>query len=308
MRAVYLDFASSITRYGKEQALVNGQDDNNLEIVERLGKEIIKKKYGNLFQMYEKIVDQNPYETPMMIYPAVHYTMGGIWVDYNLMTTIPGLYAIGEANFSDHGANRLGASALMQGLADGYFVLPYTIGDYLSDEISTGPIANDSEEFITAEREAKEKLDTLINNNGSKSVDYFHKKLGKIMWNKCGMARNKMDLESAIEEISKLRKEFWKDVKVPGDQNEFNEELAKAGRVADFLELGELFAKDALEREESCGGHFREEYQTKEGEATRKKEFQFVSAWEYVGEPKNAILHKEKLEYENIEVKERSYK
>ena len=306
--AVYLDFASSITRYGKEQALVNGQDDNNLEIVERLGKEIIKKKYGNLFQMYEKIVDQNPYETPMMIYPAVHYTMGGIWVDYNLMTTIPGLYAIGEANFSDHGANRLGASALMQGLADGYFVLPYTIGDYLSDEISTGPIANDSEEFITAEREAKEKLDTLINNNGSKSVDYFHKKLGKIMWNKCGMARNKMDLESAIEEISKLRKEFWNDVKVPGDQYEFNEELAKAGRVADFLELGELFAKDALEREESCGGHFREEYQTKEGEATRKKEFQFVSAWEYVGEPKNAILHKEKLEYENIEVKERSYK
>jgi len=306
--AVYLDFASSITRYGKEQALVNGEDENNEEIVEKLGKEIIKKKYGNLFQMYEKIVDQNPYETPMMIYPAVHYTMGGIWVDYNLMTTIPGLYAIGEANFSDHGANRLGASALMQGLADGYFVLPYTIGDYLSDEISTGPIANDSEEFIIAEKEAKEKLDTLINNKGSKSVDYFHKKLGKIMWNKCGMARNKKDLELAISEISKLRKEFWKEVKVPGDQNEFNEELAKAGRVADFLELGELFAKDALEREESCGGHFREEYQTKEGEATRKKEFQFVSAWEYVGEPRDAILHKEKLEYKNIEVKERSYK
>ena len=258
--------------------------------------------------MYEKIVDQNPYETPMMIYPAVHYTMGGIWVDYNLMTTIPGLYAIGEANFSDHGANRLGASALMQGLADGYFVLPYTIGDYLSDEISTGPIANDSEEFINAEKEAREKLDKLINNKGSKSVDYFHKKLGKIMWNKCGMARNKRDLELAISEISKLRKEFWKEVKVPGDQNEFNEELAKAGRVADFLELGELFAKDALEREESCGGHFREEYQTKEGEATRKKEFQFVSAWEYVGEPRDAILHKEKLEYKNIEVKERSYK
>ena len=306
--AVYLDFASSITRYGKEQALVNGEDENNEEIVEKLGKEIIKKKYGNLFQMYEKIVDQNPYETPMMIYPAVHYTMGGIWVDYNLMTTIPGLYAIGEANFSDHGANRLGASALMQGLADGYFVLPYTIGDYLSDEISTGPIANDSEEFIIAEKEARVKLDTLINNKGSKSVDYFHKKLGKIMWNKCGMARNKKDLELAISEISKLRKEFWKEVKVPGDQNEFNEELAKAGRVADFLELGELFAKDALEREESCGGHFREEYQTKEGEATRKKEFQFVSAWEYVGEPRDAILHKEKLEYKNIEVKERSYK
>ena len=306
--AVYLDFASSIIRYGKEQALVNGEDENNEKIVEKLGKEIIKKKYGNLFQMYEKIVDQNPYETPMMIYPAVHYTMGGIWVDYNLMTTIPGLYAIGEANFSDHGANRLGASALMQGLADGYFVLPYTIGDYLSDEISTGPIANDSEEFINAEKEAREKLDKLINNKGSKSVDYFHKKLGKIMWNKCGMARNKKDLELAISEISKLRKEFWKEVKVPGDQNEFNEELAKAGRVADFLELGELFAKDALEREESCGGHFREEYQTKEGEATRKKEFQFVSAWEYVGEPRDAILHKEKLEYKNIEVKERSYK
>ena len=306
--AVYLDFASSIIRYGKEQALVNGEDENNEQIVEKLGKEIIKKKYGNLFQMYEKIVDQNPYETPMMIYPAVHYTMGGIWVDYNLMTTIPGLYAIGEANFSDHGANRLGASALMQGLADGYFVLPYTIGDYLSDEISTGPIANDSKEFINAEKEAREKLDKLINNKGSKSVDYFHKKLGKIMWNKCGMARNKKDLESAISEISKLRKEFWKEVKVPGDQNEFNEELAKAGRVADFLELGELFAKDALERQESCGGHFREEYQTKEGEATRKKEFQFVSAWEYVGEPRDAILHKEKLEYKNIEVKERSYK
>ena len=306
--AVYLDFASSITRYGKEQALINGLDDSNSEVIEKLGKEIIKKKYGNLFQMYEKIVDQNPYETPMMIYPAVHYTMGGIWVDYNLMTTIPGLYAIGEANFSDHGANRLGASALMQGLADGYFVLPYTIGDYLSDDISTGPIANDTKEFIEAENNAKEKLDYLINNKGSKSVDYFHKKLGKIMWNKCGMARNKKDLESAIKEISELRNEFYKEVKVPGDQNEFNEELAKAGRVADFLELGELFAKDALEREESCGGHFRDEYQTKEGEATRKKEFQFVSAWEYVGEPKNAILHKEKLEYENIEVKERSYK
>jgi succinate dehydrogenase / fumarate reductase flavoprotein subunit len=224
------------------------------------------------------------------------------------MTTIPGLYAIGEANFSDHGANRLGASALMQGLADGYFVLPYTIGDYLSDDISTGPIPNDTMEFIEAENNAKEKLDFLINNKGSKSVDYFHKKLGKIMWNKCGMARNKKDLGFAIKEISELRDEFYKEVKVPGDQNEFNEELAKAGRVADFLELGELFAKDALEREESCGGHFRDEYQTKEGEATRKKEFQFVSAWEYVGEPKNAILHKEKLEYENIEVKERSYK
>ena len=306
--AVYLDFASAITRYGKEQALVNGQDESDKTNIEKLGKEIIKKKYGNLFQMYEKIVDQNPYETPMMIYPAVHYTMGGIWVDYNLMTTVPGLYAIGEANFSDHGANRLGASALMQGLADGYFVLPYTIGEYLSDEISTGPIPNDSEEFINAEKESIEKLDFFINNNGSKSVDYFHKKLGKIMWNKCGMARNKKDLELAITEISTLRNQFYKELKVPGDKNEFNEELAKAGRVADFLELGELFAKDALDREESCGGHFREEYQTKEGEATRKKEFQFVSAWEHIGEPKNAILHKEKLDYKNIEVKERSYK
>jgi succinate dehydrogenase / fumarate reductase flavoprotein subunit len=306
--AVYLDFASAIIRYGKEQALVNGQDEEDKVIIEKLGKEIIKKKYGNLFQMYEKIVDQNPYETPMMIYPAVHYTMGGIWVDYNLMTTVPGLYAIGEANFSDHGANRLGASALMQGLADGYFVLPYTIGEYLSKDISTGPIPNDTDEFLNAEKESEEKLDFFINNQGTKSVDYFHKKLGKIMWNKCGMARNKKDLELAIKEISNLRNEFYKDLKVPGDKNEFNEELAKAGRVADFLELGELFAKDALKREESCGGHFREEYQTKEGEATRKKEFQFVSAWEYKGEPKNAVLHKEKLDYENIEVKERSYK
>ena len=306
--AVFLDFSSAIIRYGKEQAHVKGLDENDKTLVKKLGQDIIRSKYGNLFQMYEKIVDQDPYETPMMIYPAVHYTMGGTWVDYNLMTSIPGCYSIGEANFSDHGANRLGASALMQGLADGYFVLPYTIGDYLSDDISTGPIANDTEEFLAAETEAKQKLEFFVNNKGSKSVDYFHKKLGKIMWNKCGMARNKKDLESAISEISKLRKEFWSEVKVPGDKNEFNEELAKAGRVADFLELGELFAKDALEREESCGGHFREEYQTKEGEATRKKEFQFVSAWEYVGEPKNAILHKEKLEYQNIEVKERSYK
>ena len=306
--AVFLDFASAIQRYGKEQAIIRHLDVNDAALVKKLGQEVVKNKYGNLFQMYEKIVDQDPYETPMMIYPAVHYTMGGIWVDYNLMTTVPGLYAIGEANFSDHGANRLGASALMQGLADGYFVLPYTIGEYLSKDISTGPIPNDTDEFLNAEKESEEKLDFFINNQGTKSVDYFHKKLGKIMWNKCGMARNKKDLELAIKEISNLRNEFYKDLKVPGDKNEFNEELAKAGRVADFLELGELFAKDALKREESCGGHFREEYQTKEGEATRKKEFQFVSAWEYKGEPKNAVLHKEKLDYENIEVKERSYK
>ncbi|MDB9712393.1 fumarate reductase/succinate dehydrogenase flavoprotein subunit [Flavobacteriaceae bacterium] len=306
--AVYLDFAAAIIRYGKEQAHINGEDENNDDLVNNLGTEIIKKKYGNLFQMYEKIVDQNPYKTPMMIYPAVHYTMGGIWVDYNLMTTIPGLYAIGEANFSDHGANRLGASALMQGLADGYFVLPYTIGDYLSDDISTGQISTDTIEFQNAEEEAIKKLDFFINNNGKHSVDYFHKKLGKIMWNKCGMARNSKDLNEAIKEISELRNLFWNEVKVPGSKDEFNEELAKAGRVADFLELGELFAKDALTREESCGGHFRDEHQTPEGEAMRDKNYQFVSAWEYTGEPKDAILHKEELNYNDIEVKERSYK
>ena len=306
--AVYLDFAAAIIRYGKEQAHINGEDESNDDLVNKLGTSVIKKKYGNLFQMYEKIVDQNPYKIPMMIYPAVHYTMGGIWVDYNLMTTIPGLYAIGEANFSDHGANRLGASALMQGLADGYFVLPYTIGDYLSDDISTGPIPTDTIEFENAELEATKKLDFFVNNKGKHSVDYFHKKLGKIMWNKCGMARNSKELKEAINEISELRNLFWKEVKVPGSKDEFNEELAKAGRVADFLELGELFAKDALSREESCGGHFRDEHQTPEGEAMRDKNYQFVSAWEYTGEPKDAVLHKEELKYNDIEVKERSYK
>jgi succinate dehydrogenase / fumarate reductase flavoprotein subunit len=306
--AVYLDFASAFMRFGKEQAHVKGLDENDDALVKKLGQDIIKTKYGNLFQMYEKIVDENPYETPMMIYPAVHYTMGGLWVDYNLMTNVPGLYAIGEANFSDHGANRLGASALMQGLADGYFVLPYTIGDYLSDDIRTGPISIDTPEFEEAEAEVRKNIDHLINNNGTHSVDYFHRRLGKIMWDKCGMARNTEDLKSAITEISALRAEFWKDVRVPGTENEFNEELAKAGRVADFLELGELFAKDALQREESAGGHFRDEYQTPEGEAVRRKEFQYVSAWEYKGEPKDAVLHKEELTYENIKVKERSYK
>jgi succinate dehydrogenase / fumarate reductase flavoprotein subunit len=306
--AVYLDFAAAIYRYGKEQAHIKGLDENDTALVTKLGKEIIKGKYGNLFQMYEKIIDQNPYETPMMIYPAVHYTMGGIWVDYNLMTTVPGLYCIGEANFSDHGANRLGASALMQGLADGYFVLPYTIGDYLSDDIRTGPVSIETSEFDEAEKEVRAKIDKLINNNGTHSVDYFHKRLGKIMWNKCGMSRNAKDLKEAITEIAELRKEFWKGVKIPGNADEYNEELAKAGRVADFLELGELFAKDALQREESCGGHFREEHQTKEGEAKRRKEFQYVSAWEFKGEPSDATLHKEELKYEDIEVKERSYK
>ncbi len=306
--AVYLDFASAFMRYGKEQAHVKGLDENDDALVKKLGQEVVKNKYGNLFQMYEKIVDQNPYETPMMIYPAVHYTMGGVWVDYNLMTTVPGLYCIGEANFSDHGANRLGASALMQGLADGYFVLPYTIGDYLAEDIRTGKIPTDSKAFDEAEKNVVDNIEHLINNNGTHSVDHFHKRLGKIMWEKCGMARNAEDLKSAINEISELRAEFWKDVKVPGTSEEYNEELAKALRVSDFLELGELFAKDALLREESAGGHFREEYQTEEGEAMRRKEFQYVSAWEYKGEPKDAVLHKEDLQYENIEVKERSYK
>ncbi len=307
--AVYLDFSSAIMRYGKEQALLKGEDENDLQLVKKLGQDIVKSKYGNLFQMYEKIVDENPYELPMMIYPAVHYTMGGIWVDYNLMTTVPGLYAIGEANFSDHGSNRLGASALMQGLADGYFVLPYTIGDYLSDDIRTGPISIDSTEFEKAESNVKELLEQLVNNKGNHSVDYYHKKLGKIMWDKCGMARTEIGLKEAIKEIKELREDFWKNVMVPGQLNELNKELEKAGRVADFLELGELFAKDALTRNESCGGHFREEYATKEGEAKRDdKNFTFVSAWEYVGEPSEAKLHKEQLEFENIELKERSYK
>ena len=307
--AVYLDFASAIERYGKEQAHVKGLDENDAVLVKKLGQEVVRAKYGNLFQMYEKIVDQNPYETPMMIYPAVHYTMGGVWVDYNLMTSIPGCYAIGEANFSDHGANRLGASALMQGLADGYFVLPYTIGDYLSDDIRTGSIPTDSPEFEAAETEVRERLEKFINNKGTNSVDYYHRKLGKIMWNKCGMSRNEQGLKEAIQEIQELRDDFYANVNVPGKADEFNEQLAKAGRVADFLELGELFAKDALERTESCGGHFREESQTPEGEALRDDEnFTFVSAWEYQGKPSEAILHKEDLNYEEIEVKTRSYK
>ncbi|MEC8638094.1 MAG: fumarate reductase/succinate dehydrogenase flavoprotein subunit, partial [Bacteroidota bacterium] len=307
--AVFLDFAAAIERYGKEKAHVKGLDENDNALVQKLGKQVIKAKYGNLFQMYEKIVDQNPYETPMMIYPAVHYTMGGVWVDYNLMTTVPGCFAIGEANFSDHGANRLGASALMQGLADGYFVLPYTIGDYLADDIRTGSISIDTPEFEKAETNVRAQIDAFINNKGTKTVDYFHRKLGKIIWNKCGMSRNKKGLEEAIAEVKALREEFYKDVFVPGTADSFNEPLAKALRVADFLELGELFAKDALERTESCGGHFREESQTPEGEALRDdKNFTFVSAWEYNGEPSKAKLHKEDLAYENIELKTRSYK
>ncbi|MFH4963561.1 fumarate reductase/succinate dehydrogenase flavoprotein subunit [Gaetbulibacter sp. M235] len=311
--AVYLDFASAIERYGKTQAKIHNIENPSKEKIYELGQAIIEEKYGNLFQMYEKIVDENPYKTPMMIYPATHYTMGGIWVDYNLMTTVDGLYCIGEANFSDHGANRLGASALMQGLADGYFVLPYTIGDYLSKEIRTGKIPTNTPEFDEAEREVKDRIDFFLNNKGTKSVDYFHKRLGKVMWDKVGMARNEKGLKEAMAEIKQIREEFWKDVKVPGTANEMNPELEKAGRVADFLELGELFAKDALMREESCGGHFREESVEldgeQKGEAKRNdKDFAFVAAWEYKGEPADAVLHKEQLEFKDIELKQRSYK
>ncbi|NKI31130.1 fumarate reductase/succinate dehydrogenase flavoprotein subunit [Croceivirga thetidis] len=307
--AVYLDFDAAIMRYGREKALTSGMKNPDDATVRKLGEEVVEAKYGNLFQMYEKIVDQNPYKTPMMIYPAVHYTMGGLWVDYNLMTTIPGCYAAGEANFSDHGANRLGASALMQGLADGYFVLPYTIGDYLSDDIRTGPISTDTKEFDEAEQNVRGRIEKLMSANGLNSVDYYHKKLGKIMWNKCGMARNEKELKEAVKEIAELRKDFWENVKVTGVADGKNQELEKAGRVADFLELGELFALDALNRNESCGGHFREEYQTPEGEALRDdKNYKYVSAWEYKGEPSKAKLHKEDLVYENIEVKTRSYK
>lgn len=308
-QAVYLDFAAAIIRYGKEKAISTGQDKDNIDLVKSLGKEIIKAKYGNLFQMYEKIVDENPYETPMQIFPAVHYTMGGVWVDYNLMTTIPGCFAIGEANFSDHGANRLGASALMQGLADGYFVLPYTIGDYLADEIKTGPIKTDTKEFDEAVSSVNKFIEKIMSNKSGKSVDYYHRKLGKIMWDKCGMSRNAKDLRSAITEIKALREEFYSNVFVPGEADGYNEELAKAGRVADFLELGELFALDALERNESCGGHFREEYQTEEGEALRNdEEFTFVSCWEHMGIDKQPKLNKEELTFKSVELKSRSYK
>ena len=311
--AVYLDFASAIERYGKQQAAVERIQNPSKDKIIELGEKIVAAKYGNLFQMYEKIVAENPYKTPMMIYPAVHYTMGGVWVDYNLMTTIPGCYCIGEANFSDHGANRLGASALMQGLADGYFVLPYTIGDYLANEISTGPISTSSVEFDQAENEAKERINQLFSINGTKPVDYFHKKLGQLMWEYAGMSRNKIGLKKAIKEIAELRKRFWTDVRVTGSKNSLNPELEKAGRVADLLELGELFAKDALEREESCGGHFREESVELEGpqkgEAKRDdKNYSYVSAWEHCGEPSEAKLHKEKLVFNNIELKQRSYK
>jgi succinate dehydrogenase / fumarate reductase flavoprotein subunit len=287
-KAVYLDFKYSI---------------------ERLGKNVIKARYGNLFQMYEKITDVDPYKEPMMIYPAIHYTMGGTWVDYNLMTTVPGLYSIGEANFSDHGANRLGASALMQGLADGYFVLPYTIGDYLADEILTPKIDTNSNEFEEAENAVTERIKKLFHIKGTKPVDYFHKKLGHVMWDYVGMSRNEEGLQKAIQMIREIREEFWKDVKIPGELDNLNPELEKAGRVADFLDIGELMAMDALDRNESCGGHFREESVTEDGEAKRKDEkFTYVSCWEYKGEGQEPVLHKEDLVFENVKLTQRSYK
>ncbi|MBS1763387.1 MAG: fumarate reductase/succinate dehydrogenase flavoprotein subunit [Bacteroidetes bacterium] len=307
--AVFLDFAYNLRyKYGQMEAIKHGIENPTEQQLFDLGKEVVKEKYGNLFDMYKQITGVDPYHNPMMIYPAVHYTMGGLWVDYNLMTTVPGLYALGEANFSDHGANRLGASALMQGLADGYFVIPYTIGDYLSHEIGTKAISTDHEAFVSAEKDVREKLEKLMNVKGTKSVDHFHKKLGKIMWEKCGMARNATGLKEAITEIQELRKQFWADVRIPGELNDFNPELEKAGRVADFLELGELMCMDALQRNESCGGHFREEYQTEEGEAKRDDEnFAFVSAWERTGE-NQWYMHKEELKFEYIKIAQRSYK
>ena len=307
---VYLDFSSEIRSKGKQAAFAKGDHNPSEETILAMGKKWIEEKYGNLFQMYEKITDENPYETPMKIYPAVHYTMGGVWVDYNLQSTIPGCFVTGEANFSDHGANRLGASALMQGLADGYFVLPYTLSNYLADDIRTGTISTDAPEFEAAEKEVTERIQLFLNNKGTKSVDYFHKKLGLIMWNKVGMGRSEAGLKEAVDEINALREAFYADVFVPGDADEMNTELEKALRVADFIELGQLMAVDALNRNESCGGHFREEYQDAEGETLRDDEnFKMVAAWEYQGEDaKNATLHKEELKYEFIKIAARNYK
>lgn len=307
-QAVYLDFAFNMERYGKIEVSKRQISNASHEEIMKLGKEVVAEKYGNLFDMYAKITGEDPYAVPMRIYPAVHYTMGGLWVDYELMTSVTGLYALGEANFSDHGANRLGASALMQGLADGYFVIPYTMGNYLADDLKTKDIPTDSPEFVEAEKAVQADIDKLMNIKGTKSVDHFHKALGKIMWDKCGMARNEQGLKEAIVEIQQLRAEFWKDVRVPGTANEFNPELEKAGRVADFLELGELMCVDALNRRESCGGHFREESQTDEGEALRNdNEFSYVAAWEYKG-PSQFELHKEELVFEECKPTQRSYK
>jgi len=306
--AVYLDFKDAIIRYGKIEAGKTGNEEAEHHSIVELGKAIVAEKYGNLFEMYEKITGENPYEVPMRIYPAVHYTMGGLWVDYELKTSVNGLYALGEANFSDHGANRLGASALMQGLADGYFVIPYTLGNYLANEIRTASIPTDHPAFAEAENAVSDRISKLMNIKGNQTVESFHKRLGKIMWDKCGMARNAKDLSEAIGEIQSLRKEFWNEVKIPGDINEMNPELDKAGRVADFLELGELMCMDALNRNESCGGHFREESQTEEGEAKRDDDnFSYVSAWEYKGD-NSWQLNKEPLTFDIVKPTQRSYK
>jgi succinate dehydrogenase / fumarate reductase, flavoprotein subunit len=307
-QAVYLDYAAAILRYGKIEAGKQGLSNTSEADIIKMGKEVVASKYGNLFEMYEKITGENPYEVPMRIYPAVHYTMGGLWVDYELMTTVPGLYALGEANFSDHGANRLGASALMQGLADGYFVIPYTIGNYLADEIRTKSIPTDHPAFVAAEKAVADRIHKLMSIQGTTSVESMHKRLGKIIWDKCGMARNEKGLKEAIEEVRALKQEFWSNVRIPGEINEYNPELDKANRVADFIELGELMCIDALNREESCGGHFREEYQTEDGEAERRDdEFMYVSAWEYKADSQFE-LHKEDLIYDVVHPSARSYK
>jgi len=307
-QAVYLDYADAIRRFGLTEAGKHGLGNANEDDIVKFGKEVVKEKYGNLFDMYEKITGENPYETPMRIYPAVHYTMGGLWVDYELMSTVKGLYVLGEANFSDHGANRLGASALMQGLADGYFVIPYTIGNYLADEIRNPVVPTNHEAFDDAEKKVYDRINQLMNIKGSQPVESFHKRLGRIIWNKCGMARNAQGLQEAIKEVRQLKEEFWKDVTIPGGINEMNPELDKAQRVADFIELGELMCIDALHRNESAGGHFREEYQTPDGEALRRDdEFMYVAAWEYVSEHQWQ-LHKEELNYEEVKPTQRSYK
>jgi succinate dehydrogenase / fumarate reductase flavoprotein subunit len=307
-QAVYLDFADAIVRYGKMEISKEGRSNVAQDEIVARGKEVVKEKYGNLFDMYEKITGENPYEVPMRIYPAVHYTMGGLWVDYELQTSIPGLYALGEANFSDHGANRLGASALMQGLADGYFVVPYTLGNNLADEIYNKPVATDHPAFEAAEKKVQDRINILMSIQGKQTVESFHKRLGKIIWNQCGMARSEEGLKQAIADVQALKKEFWSDVKIPGVVNGMNPELDKANRVADFIELGELMCIDALNRNESCGGHFRVEYQTPDGEALRDDaNYMYVAAWEYK-EEHNWQLHKESLVYDVIKPTQRNYK
>ncbi len=306
-KAVYLDFASAIERYGKSAAHSKGIDNPGKDTVTKLGEEVIAAKYGNLFDMYVKITGEDPYKMPMKIYPAVHYTMGGLWVDYNLETNVPGLFALGECNFSDHGANRLGASALMQGLADGYFVIPYTIGQFLSKEIRTPKISDQTPEFEAAQNDSQARIDRLMNIGGEQSAESFHRKLGKIVWEYCGMSRTEEGLNKGRALIRDLRKEFYADLYVPGTSTEFNPELEKALRVADFLELGETLMVDALNRNESCGGHFRAEYASPEGEAARNdKDYTYVAAWEW--NDTDPILHRENLEFENVELKTRSYK